>query len=435
MQQKRIIAGSLLLFSLGFTALHSQTVKDIDGNVYKTVKIGTQTWMAENLKTTKFNDGKVILLVTDTTWHSIVTPGYCWYDNMTIYKNSYGAMYNWWAVKSGKLCPSGWHVPSDEEWTSLITFSGGENTAGGKLKETGTAHWKSPNTDATNESKFTALPGGSRFDSDGSYYGMGDYGNWWSSTEFDSFSPGSAFISMMDYRTAEISKGFPKKQSGASVRCLLGSAEITTINKSPGENTTPYALAQNNVHQQVTKQMLPQIPVTLRNEAYSFEVTSPGSWSFSKIVQQDPYEEMKSGSYSSSLSAGDEDKVPENWNGFRLNSTDASNDPQPFLIIYGHKVGDQKPEEFTTLFKRTLSRFSGEEVKADWAFSVGEAVGFDCTYGLGAKVRYTALYRDGIRIVFMYFFPSSNPADFDRYAPEVDKVIQSLRIKKLRGFS
>ena len=167
--------------------------------------------------------------------------------------------------------------------------------------------------------------------------------------------------------------------------------------------------------------------VTIRNDAYRFEVSIPKNWSFRKIVQQDPYEEMKSGVYSSSIST--DEKEPENWNGFKLISTDTSDNPQPFLIIYGHKVSDENREEFATLFKKTLSRFSGEGLKADWDFSVGDVKGFDCTYGLGAKVRYTALYRDGIRVVIMYYFPSSDPTDFDKYAPEVDAVIQSLRIK------
>ena len=167
--------------------------------------------------------------------------------------------------------------------------------------------------------------------------------------------------------------------------------------------------------------------VTIRNDAYRFEVSIPKNWSFRKIVQQDPYEEMKSGVYSSSIST--DEKEPENWNGFKLISTDTSDNPQPFLIIYGHKVSDENREEFATLFKKTLSSFSGEGLKANWEFSVGDAKGFDCTYGLGAKVRYTALYRDGILVVIMYYFPSSDPTDFDKYAPEVDAVIQSLRIK------
>lgn len=170
-----------------------------------------------------------------------------------------------------------------------------------------------------------------------------------------------------------------------------------------------------------------QDSVTIRNEEYRFEVTVPESWSFKKIVQQDPYEEMKSGLYGSSIST--DEKEPENWNGFQLISTDTSNNPQPFLIIYGHKVPDQNREEFAKLFKQSIVSFSGKDLRADWDFFVGDAVGFDCTYGLGAKVRYTVLYRDGIRVVFMYFFPSSDPTDFDKYAPEVDAVIQSLRIE------
>jgi len=171
-----------------------------------------------------------------------------------------------------------------------------------------------------------------------------------------------------------------------------------------------------------------QDSATIRNEEYRFEVTAPKSWSFKKIVQQDPYEEMKSGLYSSSIST--DEKEPENWNGFKLISTDTSdNNPQPFLIIYGHKVSDQNREEFATLFQKSLSRFSGKELNANWDFSVGDAKGFDCTYGLGAKVRYAALYGNGIRVVIMYYFPSSDPTDFDKYAPEVDAVIRSLRIE------
>lgn len=180
----------------------------------------------------------------------------------------------------------------------------------------------------------------------------------------------------------------------------------------------------------IAREKNPQDSVTIRNEAYRFEVTAPKSWSFKKIVQQDPYEEMKSGAYNSSISVGEVEKKPEHWNGFKLISTDTSdNGPQPFLIIYGHKVTDENREEFATIFKKTLSRFSGEGLKENWDFSVGDAKGFDCTYGLGAKVRYTVLYGNGIRVVMMYYFPSSDPADFEQYAPEVDTVIQSLRIE------
>ena len=108
-------------------------VVDIDGNVYHTVTIGTQVWMVENLKTTKYNDGTAIPLVTDNTaWGALTTPGYCWYNNdSATYKNTYGALYNWYAVNTGKLAPTGWHVPTDSEWTVLTTYLGGQSVAGG----------------------------------------------------------------------------------------------------------------------------------------------------------------------------------------------------------------------------------------------------------------------------------------------------------------
>lgn len=137
---------------------------DQDGNFYKTVTIGMQVWMAENLKTTRFNDNTTIPLVSDSVeWIGSNTPCYCWYDNdADTYRVVYGALYNWYAIKTGKLCPKGWHVPSNEEWITLRTYLGGEEIAGGKMKETGTLHWQSPNAGASNFSGFTALPGGVR---------------------------------------------------------------------------------------------------------------------------------------------------------------------------------------------------------------------------------------------------------------------------------
>jgi len=139
---------------------------DFDGNYYHTVVIGTQTWMVDNLLVTHFRDGTNIPNVTDNTaWAGLTTPGYCWYNNdFATYKATYGALYNWYTVSTGNLCPVGWHVPSDAEWTTLGTFLGGDNIAGSKLKEVGTNHWSSPNTDATNETGFTALPGGARYE-------------------------------------------------------------------------------------------------------------------------------------------------------------------------------------------------------------------------------------------------------------------------------
>jgi uncharacterized protein (TIGR02145 family) len=165
---------------------------DVDSNYYPVVTIGTQTWMAANLETTQYSDGTAIPLVTDNSvwadWESLTAPAYCWYDNNPeTYKNLYGALYNWYTVDTlsngGKnVCPAGWHMPTDDEWTTLIDYLGGVNVAGGKLKETGTDHWNSPNTGATNEIGFTALAGGLR-DYEGQFVFINDRAPLWSSTQ------------------------------------------------------------------------------------------------------------------------------------------------------------------------------------------------------------------------------------------------------------
>jgi uncharacterized protein (TIGR02145 family) len=204
------------------------TVSDIDGNAYKTIQIGTQTWMAENLKTTKYNDNIPIPNVTDnSTWANLSTDGFCWYFNDETFKPVYGALYNWYTINNDKLCPTGWHIPSDTEWHTLVlTFDataqsilGTEsNTAGGKLKETGILHWKSPNTGATNESGFTAIPGGLR-NSDGEFYlpSIEGYAYYWSTTELNS---NSAYIRDLFYTGSNISRGSWSKVVGSSIRCI-----------------------------------------------------------------------------------------------------------------------------------------------------------------------------------------------------------------------
>ena len=193
-------------------------VEDIDGNVYKTVKIGNQTWMTKNLKTSRFNDGTPIPLVTDgAAWAALTTPAYCWYNNDSVsYKNTYGALYNGYAVMTGKLCPTDWHVPTDEEWTKLIKYLGGESYAGDRLKETGTDYWVSPNTGATNESGYTALPGGLRYH-DGIFHDFGFSGYWWTSTEY---SDTRAFFRYMDYEYSNVFGFNNSKNIGFSVRCI-----------------------------------------------------------------------------------------------------------------------------------------------------------------------------------------------------------------------
>jgi len=193
-------------------------VKDTDGNIYHTVSIGTQVWMVENLKTTKYNDGTAIPLVTDiTAWINLTTPGYCWYNNDdTKYKTPYGALYNRYAVNTGKLCPTGWHIPTDAEWTKLTTYLGGDSVAGGKLKETGTTHWQSPNPGATNVTGFTALPGGYR-DYDGVFGNFGYYGYWWNSTEDNTYY---TWFRVLSSSSSIVIRNFDNQGRGYSVRCV-----------------------------------------------------------------------------------------------------------------------------------------------------------------------------------------------------------------------
>ncbi len=150
---------------------------DIDGNVYDTIVIGNQTWMKENLRVTRLNDGGRIVSTGDISWDRIISPGYCWYNNDISNKDTYGALYNWWAVASGKLCPVGWHVPTVPEWEILGHQY--RNTGMVELMETGTGHWI--NGLGTNTTGFTALPGGSAAD-DGTgiiFSGMGERSGYW----------------------------------------------------------------------------------------------------------------------------------------------------------------------------------------------------------------------------------------------------------------
>jgi uncharacterized protein (TIGR02145 family) len=192
-------------------------VVDADGNVYNTIKIGDQVWLKENLKATKYRNGSSIPFITDNTeWGTLSTPGFSWYGNsQSTYGNNYGALYNWYAVKTGNICPEGWHVPSDAEWTTLVTYLGGDTEAGGKLKAT--TLWTAPNTGATNESNFTAFPGGYRF-LDGESYSITEYGYWWSSTEFNS---NDGYYRLLYYDSKVVNKGNFSKKYGFSVRCMM----------------------------------------------------------------------------------------------------------------------------------------------------------------------------------------------------------------------
>lgn len=193
---------------------YPSTVSDYDGNVYYTTHIGGKVWMKENLKTSKYCNGTNIEY---GNWDNS-NGTYAWYDNNIFWKDSYGALYNWLAVdNTNGLCPNGWHVPSDEEWTALTDYLGGQAIAGGKLKEVGTLHWNSPNAGATNETGYTALPGGYRH-SNGSFNSINNYGAWWTSSEHD--SEYSLMRSMYSSNGVVGRSMSFKRIIGYSVRCI-----------------------------------------------------------------------------------------------------------------------------------------------------------------------------------------------------------------------
>ena len=193
---------------------------DGDNNNYPVIAIDTQIWMAINLMTTRFSNGDLISTTIPATKDisKESTPKYQWaYGGEESNTATYGRLYTWYAVTDNLgVCPTGWHLPTDSEWTTLNNYLGGANVAGGMLKETGTAHWKSPNSGVTNETGFTALPGGGRISS-GLFYLIGDYGLWWSATEHD---VGNALASQLSYNNNNMSSGRINKDGGYSVRCV-----------------------------------------------------------------------------------------------------------------------------------------------------------------------------------------------------------------------
>lgn len=194
----------------------SQLLTDADGNEYSAVTIGSQIWMTANLKTTKLNDNTDIKNNTDlNSWKNGTDTAYCWYNNNTSYKDDYGALYNWQTISTGKLCPTGWHVPSDDDFIILNEYLGGEDVAGGKLKETGTDHWKNPNNGASNASGFIATGAGKR-DTTNNFSGLKNYGYFWT-TSSDTTHADCWYLM---YNSAKFSTERSEKSTGYSVRCV-----------------------------------------------------------------------------------------------------------------------------------------------------------------------------------------------------------------------
>lgn len=204
-------------------------VTDVDGNVYQTVIIGTQTWMIENLKTTHYNDSTAIPLVKDSAvWVNLNSPAYCWYNNDSVsYKEVYGALYNWYTVNTGKLAPKGWHIPTDADWTTLENEVSQYYFQSGSIAKilASTTHWQSSISSSAigfdfkknNSSGFSALPGGQRINNAYNFNKVDSIGTWWSST---SKTDSTALTLALQYNLSTVDRNNYMKKSGLSIRCI-----------------------------------------------------------------------------------------------------------------------------------------------------------------------------------------------------------------------
>jgi uncharacterized protein (TIGR02145 family) len=195
------------------------SITDQQGNLYKTIVIGAQEWMAENLKTTVYRNGDAIPNVTaNFQWEGSNSGAWCSYNNNSQYDCPYGKLYNWYATSDPRnLCPTGWHIPTDAEWTVLTNYLGGLGTAGGKMKSNGTQYWEIANSGADNASGFSGLPGGYRSNSNGVFSGVGSFGSWWSAT---TSLVSNAWSRDLYNNNSEIGRNGSTKGNGLSVRCL-----------------------------------------------------------------------------------------------------------------------------------------------------------------------------------------------------------------------
>ena len=209
----------LYYFNAGVWSKLSETTSYPNGTATPVQTICCQSWMTKNLDVVTYRNGDPIPKVTDNAaWAALTTGAYCYYNNDSVtYAATYGKLYNWYAVNDPwGLAPEGWHIPTDFDWTTLENCLGGAAVAGGAMKETGTIHWTTPNTEATNISGWAGLPGGNRT-SNGTIYSVGNNGFWWSSTEDD---PTSAWDRGLYYANGNIYRTSFSKENGFSVRCL-----------------------------------------------------------------------------------------------------------------------------------------------------------------------------------------------------------------------
>ena len=273
-----IFITALAISSSFFAQTAGSGMTDIDGNLYTTVIIGSQEWVSENLNVSKYNDGTIIPQVTDpAAWANLTTGAWCYYNNDPANGLIYGKLYNYYAVAgihdtiastpNKVLAPTGFHVPTDTNWTDLTDYLGGLLVAGGEMKEIGTAHWMSPNTGATNSSGFTGLSDGFRFDY-GFFFGVGSYANWWSSTEYTNITTNTTdvWIRHLDHDNSAVTKSASLKAHGFSVRLI----NDTLFSDSPSNIETTEAKSIHIYPNPATDNMI----IDLGN------LTTSGNWNY-----------------------------------------------------------------------------------------------------------------------------------------------------------
>jgi uncharacterized protein (TIGR02145 family) len=213
------VYGTEISFTTKPLSIPGNGVTDVDGNTYTTVIIADKEWMAQNLRTTKYRNGDAISNISlANSWYGTSTGAWCYYNNSSGYNNTYGKLYNWFAtVDQKQIAPAGWHVPSLGEWTTLESNFTPNNAAGGALKQSGTMEWQSPNTNGTNVSNFSALPGGDRISGNGLFEKQGQYGSWWTADEVNPLFAKSVFLS---FNNGYLYSSTDNKLQGSSIRCV-----------------------------------------------------------------------------------------------------------------------------------------------------------------------------------------------------------------------
>lgn len=217
---KTLIFFTLLILLMAPGSMAQQRVADFDGHLYDTIHIGTLVWLTPNLRTTHYSNGVPVPMITDSVlWAHTNSGARCYYDNdSAMYDSVYGALYNYFVITdTNKICPTGWRVPTNNEWLATEVDVGGLDIAGGEMKEAGTAHWMSPNVGATNHSGFTGLPGGAMDPYTSTYTWLRENGLWWTAT---SYSGSMAWSTYMWYMSTSVDHNPVSKKAGMSIRCV-----------------------------------------------------------------------------------------------------------------------------------------------------------------------------------------------------------------------